>query len=486
MRLKLIAGNLAIVLLVGLGSYLVVRTQLHAELVRELKDGIGDDAELFGRSWRADGARLAEVVGRRATSKSVQTVYTALGESNRRQRAFDAAQDVSKWFDNPARGRRGRPHIVALMDETGRVIARDTDPNRMFGEPLLGQVPVLRGVFKRGHSRYGVWRHDDKLLQIGVAPVRNKEGGIVGALLVGYDLSNGYAARESRLVGHDLLFVTLDGIYSTSTAVDVRDALHDVLYAPPLDAVTAAALQGKPTLPWTTELRGELYVGVTSALPLARGVQAGYVVLAQQEKHTELASLADMILWLTLLGMVGVAIYGYIIANNLMEPIEQMEDDILAVINGRSNVRLEVETAELGGLSYRINQLINLFTGVAEEDEEGRAVTSSGGWEAVSISGPSVEPGARVATSGRPSTADPEAAALAEVPEGEYYAQLFADYVAAKEAVGEDVSNVPEERFVERIRGNAAHLQKKHGARMVRFTVETIGGQVNLKPLVIH
>ena len=60
MRLKLIAGNLIIVLLMGLGSYLAVRTQLRAELVRELKDGIGDDSELFGRSWRADGARLAE------------------------------------------------------------------------------------------------------------------------------------------------------------------------------------------------------------------------------------------------------------------------------------------------------------------------------------------------------------------------------------------------------------------------------------------
>jgi hypothetical protein len=485
MRLKLIVGNLVIVLLVGLGSYFVVRTQLHAELVRELKDGIGDDAELFGRSWRADGARLAEVVGRRASSKSVRTVYTAHGESNRRRRAFEAAQDVSKWLDNPARGRRGRPHIVALIDETGRVIARDTDPNRMFGEPLRGQIPALRGVFKRGHSRYGVWRHDDKLLQIGVAAVRNEEGGIVGALLVGYDLSNGYAARESRLVGHDVLFITPDGIYSTSTTVDVRDALHDALYAPPLDDETHAALAGKPTLPWTTELRGKSYVGVTTALPLARGVQAGYVVLARQDKHTELVSLADMILWLTLLGMLGVAIYGYIIANNVMEPIEQMEDDILAVINGRSDVRLEVETPELGGLSYRINQLINLFTGVAEEDDEGRAVTSSGGWEAVSISGPRVEPGASTTSGGRPSSMDPEAIALAALPEGEYFTQLFADYVAAKRAVGEDVSNVPEERFVERIRGNAAHLQKKHGAQMVRFKVETIGGQVNLKPVVI-
>ena len=484
MRLKLIAGNLVIVLLVGVGSYLVVRTQLRAELSNQLEEGIGDDSELFARSWRANGARLAEGVSNRVASNSVRNVFTASGEAKRRGRAFEAAQDVSKWFQNPARGRRERPHIVAVIDETGRVIARDTDRNRMFGEPLLNQVPVLRAVLKRGASRSGVWQHEDKLLQVGVAAVRNDQGGVVGALLVGYDLSNGFAKQEAALIGHDLLFIMPERIYSTSTPVDVRDALQGALYSSPLDSGTNAALQGKPTLPWTATLAGDEYVGVTAALPMARGVDAGYVVLAHHGKHTALAGVATMSLWLTLLGLLGIAIYGFIIANNIMEPIEQMEDDILAVINGRGDVRLEVETAELGGLSYRVNQLINLFTGVAEEDDEGRAVTSSGGWEAVSASGQ--EPGARPSSGGPIQSDDPGAAALVALPEGQYYARLYQDYVAAKQSVGEDVSDIPQERFVERIKGNAAHLVKKHGAQMVRFEVETIGGQVNLKPVVIH
>jgi hypothetical protein len=208
------------------------------------------------------------------------------------------------------------------------------------------------------------------------------------------------------------------------------------------------------------------------------------VILAHHGKSTELAGVATMILWLTLLGLIGVAIYGFIVANNIMEPIEQMEDDILAVINGRGDVRLEVETVELGGLSYRVNQLINLFMGVAEEDEEGRAVTSSGGWEAVSTNSKELPPTSSVSTPIQGD--DPEADVLAAQPESQYYAQLFRDYIAAKQSVGEDVSNIPEDRFIQRIRGNADHLLNKHGARMVRFKVETIGGQVNLKPVVIH
>lgn len=482
MRLKLVAGNLAIVLLVGLGSYWVVRTQLRDELLRELEEGIGDDAELFARSWRADGSRLADSVAKRAAGQTVERVFMASGEANRRKRAFEAAQEVSAWFKDPARGRHERPHVVAVVDETGRVIARDTDPNRMFGEPLLGQLRILRSVFKRGSTRYGVWRYDGKLLQVGAAPVRNDEGSIVGALIVAYDLSNGYAKREARLTGHDVLFLTSDGIYSTSTSVAVRDALEGALFAPPLDAETEAALAGKPTLPWAAELRGSQYVGVTSSLPRGRSAGAGFVLLAPHDEHTQLASIADMILWLTLFGVLGVVIYGYMVANNIMAPIEQMEDDLLAVINGRSDVRLEVETDELGGLSYRINQLINLFTGVAEEDDEGRAVTSSGGWEAVSITGP--DPSSR-ASSVENRTPDPEAAELAELSEADYLAQLYADYVAAKQSVGEDVSGVPEDRFTDRIRDNAGHLVRKHGARMVRFKVETIGDQVNLRPIII-
>ncbi|MEM8607385.1 MAG: MXAN_5187 C-terminal domain-containing protein [Myxococcota bacterium] len=479
MRLKLIAGNVIVVLLVGLGSYFVVRSQLETGLSQALEERIDGDSELFARSWLADGARLVESVADRASSSAVRTIFNTSGEQRRRKRAFSAAQGVSKWFQDPARGRRERPHIVAIVDETGRVVARDTDPNRMVGQSLRSAVPAVAQVLKNGTARDAVWLFQDKLVQVGVAAVRNDDGGTVGALLVGYDLSNGFAKREAAVIGQDLLFITSDKIYSTSTSVGVRDALQKTLYSEPLDRGTKAALRGKRTTPWKATLRGGDYLGVTAPLPRVSGVEAGYVILASLGKSTALADVATMILWLTLLGVVAVGLYGFIVANNVMEPIARMEDDVLAVINGRGDVRLEIETPELGGLSYRINQLINLFTGVAEEDEEGRAVTSSGGWEAVNASGPELVRG--------PITSDdPDAEVLAAKSETEYFADLFRDYISAKQSAGEDVSNIPQDRFVERIRGNSAHLLEKHGARMVRFKVETIGGQVNLKPVIIH
>ncbi len=482
MRLKLIAGNAIILLLVGLGSYWLVRSQLEQGLSSALEARVEGAAALFGRSWRADGARLTDDVSERAASSQVRQVFEAAGEDNRRRRAFDVAQSVSRWFQDPARGRDGPPHIVALVDETGRVIARDTDPNRMHRQSLLKSVPAVGSALKTGSPRYGVFLDQGKLVRVAVAPARSEDGGIVGALLVGYDLSNGFAKREAELLGQDVLFITSDAVYSTSTSVGVRDALQDALYDAPLETSTRAALVGKRSVPWRVSLRGDDYVGVTTPLPDVSGLEAGYVLLAHHGESTALSKVADGILWLTLLGLLATALYGFMVANGVMSRVERMEDGILAVINGQGDVRLEEESADLGGLSYRVNQLINLLMGVAEEDDEGRAVTTSGGWDAIRTTSPEIT----AAMGPAPHMEDPEVASLVNVPEAEYFTNLYREYVGAKTALGEDVSDLPEARFVERIRGNADHLLKKHGARLVRFKVETIGDQVNLKPIVIH
>ena len=58
--------------------------------------------------------------------------------------------------------------------------------------------------------------------------------------------------------------------------------------------------------------------------------------------------------------------------------------------------------------------------------------------------------------------------------------------MAAKQAAGEDVSNIGQERFLSRLDKNAENLKKKHGCRMVRFQVQTKGSQVILRPVIIN
>jgi len=78
-----------------------------------------------------------------------------------------------------------------------------------------------------------------------------------------------------------------------------------------------------------------------------------------------------------LLGILLVGIAGTVLHAYYARPIGEIEDGLLAIMNGQTNNRLEVEHEELGGVVFRINSLLNQLFGVTEEtDEEGRVSTS--------------------------------------------------------------------------------------------------------------
>ena len=54
------------------------------------------------------------------------------------------------------------------------------------------------------------------------------------------------------------------------------------------------------------------------------------------------------------------------------------------------------------------------------------------------------------------------------------------------QALGENVSNIPEDRFIKRLQGNETALAKKHGCRKVRFQVKNAGNSVALQPVLIR
>ena len=74
------------------------------------------------------------------------------------------------------------------------------------------------------------------------------------------------------------------------------------------------------------------------------------------------------------LGLVLVIAGGVLLGNYISAPISELEDGLLAIINGQSDLRFQLEHPELGGLVFRINSLLNAMMGVAEDttDDQGR------------------------------------------------------------------------------------------------------------------
>lgn len=483
MRLKIILGNLIIVLAVGLMAFWMVRSKLETALSEQIDERIENDGVLMDRSWRLSAAQFLEQVSDRAKTQNVSVVFGALDEESRRQRAHRAANAISRWFMDPARGRQGGPDVVAITDASGRVIARDKDVNRMHGQRLGQVLPTVRQAIREGTPKHDAWwfADENKLLQTGIAPVENPSGAVIGTLVVGYELSNGLARREADVLGREVAFLYDGSIYSASVSGDAAGALEEEL--------PEGVLRGDSSGGWRVDAAGDRsFVGVTAPLPLSPSAQVAYGVMADRSEQLALVDTTTAILLLMVLGVIGVFVYGWAIGGGFMRPLEQIEEDVLKVINGRTDLRIDVDSSEFGGLAYRINQLINVFTGVAEEDEEGRVSRApppgeveAGTWQGAAFSEGGGGSGAGAADE---VIDDPAVASeLESEPAEAYYDRLHSEYVAAKQSAGEDVSSIPKDRFIKRVQGNEKALAQKHGVRMVRFRV---GDRGALRPVLIR
>ena len=218
MRLKIIAGNLAVVVLLGLSAFAFVRSQLESNLLRRLDARIPADSDLLDRSFRLAAREFVDLVAERAAERPMRDVFAGLDDVSRRTRAYEAAESTAAWIADPARGDRGGPDIVVVVDETGTAIARNGARNVMFGVALAPKLAALAAALRDGMPRHDIWMEDQekKVLQAAVAPIRAESGSVLGALVVGYDLSNGVAKRQAALVGRDLAFLTDGNVYSAS------------------------------------------------------------------------------------------------------------------------------------------------------------------------------------------------------------------------------------------------------------------------------
>jgi hypothetical protein len=353
----------------------------------------------------------------------------------------------------------------------------------MHGDDLKPQLRTLAGVLATGRAVVDVWSFSDgqrKLLQTAIAPIRDADGAILGGLLVGYDMSNGMASRQGALLGRDVVFLPDDAVYSSSLDGTRLAALNEALFVRERAATDAALAGRRASEPWIAQIGDAEYIGVVGALPHATSTRVAYALLANRTAAREGAAITTTILVMAGIGLLIVLVYGFLIGTSVIRPIEQMEEGILAVINGRTDVRLDIESAELGGLAYRINQLLNVFTGTPEADSEGRVSPPPAAW---------AEAAATSLTQRGSTTSDEDpalAARLAEEPQDAYYERLFQEYVAAKRALGENVSSITKERFIQRLQANEMVLMRKHGCRMVRFQVQVRGTQVNLLPVIIR
>ncbi len=478
MRWKIIVVNATIVALVALLSYVLLATSLRGVLAdsRERQRAVEQALRAADAQLALDALRLERWLDANAASDSVRGVFSAGIPAARNEAATAVANRLRDAAVGEPLFARMAPSLVAFVDAQGVGLGRNGSA-LLRGDRLADAYPSLAAALKTGQTGSAIWinRQRQEQLLASFVPLRDESGVVIGALIIGTPLNDERLSRTSELTSGNALIYELVADKQFEVLAQgggTTQALVSAAVGPSVTAAARAALASRNVVKADAELEGHVF----GALPLGGyGEQNGVLIAAVPASMVDsMGSLLWPVLAVGVLGLVLVGIGGVLLGNYVSQPVSELEDGLLAIINGNSALRFQIEHDELGGLVFRINSLLNALMGVPEDttDDEGR---------------PSTAPSARgfqdelnVDESTLDGPVDPVLAAkLAQEPDERYYRRLFDEYLAAKRKVGEPVEQIMAEAFTERVKATAKEVSQKHG-RTLRFRVDVRGEAVLL------
>jgi len=479
MRWKIIVANAGIVLILGLVTYVMLATSLGEVVQNE-----GRARTTVAQSVRAANARLAldalqleRWLDQRVRADAVRDVYGGGTITARQESATAQANRIRDEAAQESLFSGLSPSLVLFLDAQGIGLGRNGSA-LMRGERVVDVYPAVKTVITEGKTLSDVWVNQQRQEQmmVSLAAVRGEGNAIVGAVAIGVPMSDDRMQRTSELTsGNVLVFGVMRdaGLEIVARGGALPADVASQLTGPSGAASAKTAISGRNVAVVQAQA-GRWVFGVG---PLDGYATDKMLVVAAMPTSLvpSLNGLLMPIFGVTLLGLVLVFVVGSLIGNYLSRPISELEDGLLAIINGNQTIRFQIEHPELGGLVFRINSLLNALMGVQEDDtdEQGRPSTSPTAThfqEALSVDESSIAS----------RQVDPELARkLAAEPPDQYYRRLFDEYVSAKRSLGDPLEAIQFEGFVKRIQDTEREMSAKYNSP-VRHRLEMRDGAIVL------
>jgi hypothetical protein len=498
MRWKLIVGNVVAVVLVGLLAWLIVRGQVADALSHDVNPTVERSVGLFDAVRTAEGDRFLRVVVDGAQQQDLQQVFSFGTASDQGNAAFAFAQSYSRTLGAsfpPAHPRAA--DLVAVTDPDGHVLARNTDRSADRNRDLRAEYEsVAYALSTGGHVTRDFLKYDQqRWFDVAMAPIV-VNGQLRGLLLVGYEIADSVAAQDKQILGVDVGYLIREGnqytLHSLSFGTQAdKDVLLHWANTPGNNPAGDS-----PSPAHEVAINGQTYSLSSKAMPgifhsPGGPAHAGFIVLENLTAVRAPSNTTTLAIpLLALLGLLIVVVYNTLVANYLLKPIEQIEEGLLRIINGDRDHRLEIQHAELGGIVYRVNQLVSELTGTEEEaDESGRISRPPPRPQpaAPAAEGPLIDENAIGTFNAAANPADAQLAQqLSGEPENDYYERLRREYTTARQRAGLGTDGMTHEQFVESVRASEQMLAQKYALTLVRFQVQTQGGQVIFRPVPIR
>ena len=378
MRFKIIIVNAGIVVLATVLTYVLLMSSLRGVVSdpNERKREVERSLRAASSQLALDALKLERWLEGNVGTESTRAALGMPTPEARQQAALVEANRLRDAIQSDTKFARMAPSLVALVDAEGVVASRDGS-NLMRGEKLAEAYPVLVEALKSGRAGSSVWinRQRQEQLIASYAPVRGESGSIVGAVVVGTPLNDERISRTSELTsGTTLIFARVNdkGIEVVADSADSTNATVSAASSGPVAAAARAAVSTGNF----ANAEGVQEKSLFGAIPLdGYAGNAGVLIAAVPAERVDgFMSVLWPVLAVGALALFLVGLGGALIGNYISQPISELEDGLLAIINGQSDLRFQIEHDVLGGLVFRINSLLNAMTGVPEDttDDQGR------------------------------------------------------------------------------------------------------------------
>ncbi|HEY1955245.1 MAG TPA: hypothetical protein VGH28_06525 [Polyangiaceae bacterium] len=473
MRNKIIVVNAIIVAIVGVLAFVMMRASITsaASNTQALLDTAKHSALGASARLQVDGLK----VERWLTVKAAEPAAAdPLNKADPTAAGAAATQlcDAIVGAAKTAPDFEGRvPSLVLLTDANGITIGRNGSDLRRKDD-LGATYPVFKAAIQKGQAGSDVWSNKVDQVLASYAPVKNDKGQVVGALVIGIQLGDELGRVADSTTGRPLVLAAenKDAVEVLARSSADTSALDTAATKGAMDTVRAVIDKGHAE----AAPAGDIMLGAAPLESLGDGKSKAIVASSPNVLIADAGSLATPILGVMALGIILVVIGGWLLGSYISAPIARLEEGLLAIINGQTDKRFQLEHAELGGLSFRIDQLLNQLLGVEEDtsDEEGRISRAP---SAAAMEAAVGDEGGAAPAAAAPFDAN-EVAALKSEPAPQYYARIYREYIAARKAIGQPVDQITEQAFQSRIQSMESDSAQK--GKPVRYKIQSNGREV--------
>jgi len=482
-RIGLIAAAL---ILVATGVFFVsVTSDMKAAAIHDVDAKVSQAQWFYQRISRLVSLDLANLAAERGRKPTVVAVFDKSEETALRSAAFEECEVLNAMLEKENR----KADILAILDSTGKIIARNLNPNADVGEDLRAKFPAVAQALK-GIPVKDIWTwRDGGVHVVALAPVTRPDSTIVGAILIAWVVSAKTAQENRDLLGTEIGYFHAGKVHTSSFVSNLDTSKEDVAKTQALsnflfsgsNLAGAALSSAAPTQVAHWILEGRDYAVVAAPMPgNFADKTSGFAILASlAEGMSRVQAQGLKILLLGLVAVIIALVAAAMTARRFIGPLDKIELGVAEIINTNIDYTFKPVGPDFEGLSNSLNVMLARLLGreepneeaVEEEDDE----AASQRWKADLMVIDSSEAEAPAAT----------VAALSQESEAAYYPRLFNEYLAALHAVGQPTQGLSVQSFMAKLSLAEAGLREKWECKSVRFQVVARNGEISFEPVKI-